>query len=191
MRVAALWVTRTCSGLGDSMQLFEVIDLRRSVRAYRATPVEPSKIEAIIAAARLAPSAGDLQAYLILVAESLETRARLAEAALGQSFIAEAPVVLVFLADTRVSKRKYGERGATLFCIQDATIAAAYAQLAAAAQDLGSCWVGAFDEARVAKLLSAPEHLRPIVLMPIGYPAEEPARPARRPLGELIRHERF
>jgi nitroreductase len=51
--------------------------------------------------------------------------------------------------------------------------------------------VGAFDEARVAKLLSAPEHLRPIVLMPIGYPAEEPARPARRPLGELIRHERF
>ena len=191
MRVAALWVTRTCFRLGDSMQLFDVIDRRRSIRAYRATPVEPPKIEAIIAAARSAPSAGDLQAYVILIAEKLETRARLAEAALGQSFIAEAPVVLVFFADTRRSERTYGARGATLFCVQDATIAAAYAQLAAAAQDLGSCWVGAFDEARVATILAAPAHLRPIALMPIGYPDEAPARPARRPLSELIRHERF
>jgi len=172
------------------MQLFEVIHHRHSIRAYHAAPVEPSKIQAIIAAARLAPSAGDLQAYLIVVAEKPETRARLAEAAFGQSFIAEAPVALVFLADTERSKRKYGERGATLFSMQDATVAAAYAQLAATAQDLGSCWVGAFDEARVATLLAAPPHLRPIALMPIGYPAEAPARPARRPLSELIRHER-
>lgn len=173
------------------MQLFEVIDRRHSIRAYRATPVERPKIEAIVAAARLAPSAGDLQAYVILIAEKSETRARLAEAALGQTFIAKAPVVLVFLADTRRSEMKYGERGATLFSIQDATIAAAYAQLAAAAQDLGSCWVGAFDEARVATLLGAPAHLRPIALMPIGYPAEAPAHPARRPVSELIQHERF
>ncbi len=173
------------------MQFFEVIDRRRSIRAYRATPVERPKIEAIVAAARFAPSAGDLQAYLILIAEKSETRARLAEAALGQTFVSEAPIVLVFLADTQRSEKKYGERGATLFSIQDATIAAAYAQLAAAAQGLGSCWVGAFDEARVATLLDAPPHLRPIALMPIGYPAEAPAHPARRPVSELVRHEQF
>lgn len=173
------------------MQLFEAIERRHSIRAYRAAPVERSKIEAVVAAARLAPSAGDLQAYLILIVENPETKARLAEAALGQTFIAEAPIVFVFLADTRRSERKYGERGATLFCIQDATIAAAYVQLAAAAQDLGACWVGAFDEARVATLLATPAHLRPIALMPIGYPAESPVRPARRPLSELIRHERL
>ena len=178
-------------GPDKSMQLFEVIDRRRSIRAYRATPIERPKIEAIIAAARLAPSAGDLQAYLILVVEESKTRACLAEAALGQDFIAEAPVVLVFLADTRRSEVRYGERGATLFCVQDATIAAAYAQLAAAAQDLGSCWVGAFDEVRVAAILATPDYTRPIALMPIGYAAEAPARPARRPVDELVRHERF
>ncbi len=173
------------------MQLFEVIDRRRSVRAYRSTPVELPKIEAIVAAARLAPSAGDLQAFMIIVVERSEMKARLAEAALGQDFIAEAPVVLVFLADTRRSELKYGERGATLFCVQDATIAAAYAQLTAAAQDLGSCWVGAFDEARVAATVAAPAYMRPIALMPIGYAAEAPARPPRRAVDELVRHERF
>lgn len=173
------------------MQLFEAIDRRRSIRAYRAAPIEPAKIDAIVAAARLAPSAGDLQAYLILIVEKSETKVRLAEAALGQTFITEAPIVLIFLADTRRSERKYAERGATLFSIQDATIAAAYAQLAAQAQGLGSCWVGAFDEARVAEVLGAPTHLRPIALMPVGYPAEAPARPARRTVSELVRHEKF
>jgi len=173
------------------MELFEAIDHRHSIRAYRPTPVERSKIETIVAAARLAPSAGDLQAYLILIAERSEAKAHLAEAALGQAFIAEAPIVLVFFADTRRSEKRYGERGAGLFCVQDATLAAAYVQLAATAQDLGSCWVGAFDEARVAAILAAPAHLRPIALMPIGYPAEAPARPARRPVSELIRYERF
>jgi nitroreductase len=173
------------------MQFFQAIDHRHSIRAYGTAPVERSKIEAIISAARLAPSAGDLQAYLILIVESPETKARLSEAALGQGFIAEAPLVLVFLADTRRSETTYGLRGATLFCIQDATIAAAYAQLSAAAQGLGSCWVGAFDEERVATLLGVPAHLRPIALMPIGYPAETPARPERRPVSELVRQEHF
>ena len=105
------------------MQLLQAIDQRLSIRAYRTAPVERSKIEAIINAARLAPSAGDLQAYLILIVESPETKERLSEAALGQDFIAKAPLVLVFLADTRRSEKTYGLRGATLFSVQDATIA--------------------------------------------------------------------
>lgn len=118
-------------------------------------------------------------------------KAALAKAALNQDFIADAPVVPTFLADQRRSEGKYGVRGAALFCVQNATIAAAYAQLAATAQGLGACWVGAFDESRVAKTIGVPAHLRPIALMPIGYPDEAPARSTRRPLSELMRRERF
>jgi nitroreductase len=97
--------------------------------------------------------------------------------------------VLCFLADERRSEAKYHERGARLFSIQDATIAAAYAQLAATAEGLASCWVGAFDEGRVAAILGAPARLRPVALMPIGYPAEKLKHRSRRPLTELVKHE--
>jgi nitroreductase len=173
------------------MQFSEVIDRRRSIRAFRATAIEEQKINAILATAQSAPSAGDLQAYRIVVVTDTETKALLAKAALGQQFIAEAPTMLVFFADIRRSKAKYGSRGAELFCLQDATIAAAYAQLAATEEKLGSCWVGAFDDAQVSESLGAPAHLRPVALMPLGYAAEVPERPPRRALSQLVQSERF
>ncbi len=169
------------------MEFFEVIDRRRSVRAYAKSPVARDQLESILATMRLAPSAGDLQAYQIAIVEKRETKAALAEAALAQHFIAEAPVVLAFCANPALSEGKYGRRGALLYCIQDATIAACYAQLAATALGLASCWVGAFDEARVADALGLPAGLRPVAIMPIGYPAESPERPPRRPLDEIVR----
>jgi nitroreductase len=169
------------------MEFFDVLEARRSVRAFGEGPVEPAKLERVLAAARLAPSAGDLQSYRIAVIEDRKTKAALAAAALGQDFVAEAPTVLVFCADAKRSESRYGRRGATLFCIQDATIAACYAQLAASAEGLASCWVGAFDESAVAAALNAPPELRPVAIMPIGRAAEEPERPPRRALGELVR----
>ena len=160
---------------------------RRSIRAFTKAPVERDKIETILETARLAPSAGDLQAYQIVVIDDSEVKAALAAAALSQHFIVEAPVVLVFCANSRRSERKYGRRGASLYCIQDATVAACYAQLAATAQGLASCWVGAFDEAEVSGVLRAPPGLRAVVIMPIGYPAEAPDRPPRKALAELVR----
>lgn len=173
------------------MQFPEVIGRRRSIRAFRATAIEEQKIHAILATAQSAPSAGDLQAYRIVVVTAVETKALLAKAALGQQFIAQAPVVLVFFADRRRSKAKYGCRGTELFCVQDATIAAAYAQLAATQEELGSCWVGAFDDNGVSESLGAPAHLRPMALMPLGYSAETPERPPRRALSQLVQSERF
>jgi nitroreductase len=169
------------------MEFFDVIEARRSVRPFRDTTVEPEKLERILGAARLAPSAGDLQSYRIVVIDDAATKAALAAAALGQDFVAAAPVVLVFCADAKRCESRYGHRGATLFCVQDATIAACYAQLAAAGQGLASCWVGAFDEAAVAAALGAPPELRPVAIMPIGRAAEQPERPHRRPLAELVR----
>ncbi len=171
------------------MDFLDVIERRRSVRAYTKSPVTPRQVETILATARLAPSAGDLQAYQIVIVEKHETKAALAEAALAQHFIAGAPVVLAFCANPALSEGKYGRRGASLYCLQDATIAACYAQLAATALGLASCWVGAFDEARAAEALRLPAGLRPVVIMPIGYAAESPDRPSRRPLGEIVRRE--
>ena len=169
------------------MQFFEVVEQRRSVRAFTQTPIESQKLETILATARLAPSAGDLQPYRIAVIDEVDAKEALAAAAFDQRFVAEAPVVLVFCASPESSERKYAQRGAALYCVQDATIAACYAQLAATAQGLASCWVGAFDEAAAAAALNAPRQLRPVALMPIGYAAEAPDRPQRRALSELVR----
>jgi nitroreductase len=171
------------------MQFFDVVERRRSVRKFAARQIEPDDLDAILAAARLAPSAGDCQAYSIAVTETEGMKARLAVAA-GQDFIAEAPFVLVFAADPERSAKNYGERGASLFSVQDATIAAAYAQLAATALGLATCWVGAFDETRVAELCGLTAiGLRPVALLPLGYADETPERTARRPLDGLVRRE--
>ena len=169
------------------MKFFEAVERRRSIRSLTRASVDADKLEAILATARLAPSAGNLQTYQIVVIDAAGSKKALAAAAFGQDFIAEAAVVLVFCASPGASESKYGKRGASLYCIQDATIAACYAhQLAATAQGLASCWVGAFDEARVAAALRTPPQLRPIMLLPIGYAAETPERPQRSSLAALV-----
>ncbi|MDD5434911.1 MAG: nitroreductase family protein [Nitrospira sp.] len=102
------------------MDFFEVIDKRRSVRAFLEEPVEDVKVKAILEAANAAPSAGDLQAVEIYILRSEEKLRELAQAALGQYFIAEAPLALIFCAHPARSLIKYGMRGAELYCIQDA-----------------------------------------------------------------------
>lgn len=170
---------------------FDVVAARRSVRAFQDRPVEPEKLNRILEAANLAPSAGDLQAYEIVVVRDPEARKRLAKAALGQWFIAEAPVNLVFLANPARSARRYGGRGAELYCIQDATIAAAYAQLAAHALGLGSVWVGAFHDDEVREVVGAGRDLKPVAIITIGYPAEKPRATPRRRIEDLVSSERF
>jgi len=171
------------------MEFYETLRRRHSVRAYHGDPIEPGAMERILGAANLAPSAGGLQAYQVYLVQDPAAKEALCLAAYDQSFIEEAPVVLVFCAAPARAKR-YGERGAALYAIQDATIAAAYVQLAAAAEGLSTCWVGAFDEGRACAALGAPEGERPVVILPLGRAAEEPAQVARRPLDELVRRVR-
>lgn len=166
---------------------FETVRARRSVRAYQSRAVEPKQLEAILETANRAPSAGNLQGYEIHVVRDAATRRALARASLDQMFLTQAPVALVFCADAARSGAKYGRRGEELYSVQDATIAAAYAQLAAAALGLGTCWVGAFDEAEVARILGLRAGLRPVAILPVGWPAETPAPTPRRPLSDLVR----
>jgi len=169
------------------MDFFELMNARRSIRAYQNRPVEEEKISQIFDAANRAPSAGNLQAYVILVVRRPAIKAALARASLNQEFLTQAPVVLAFFAHQQMSAAKYHQRGAELYAIQDATIACAYAQLAATQLGLGTVWVGAFDDAAVKRTLKAQADWRPVALLPIGYPAETPAPTPRRSVAELVK----
>jgi nitroreductase len=113
------------------------------------------------------------------------------ESAHGQNSLAESQVVLVFCADHLLSGSKYGRRGTDLYSVQDATIAAAYAQLAATSLGLSTVWVGAFEPEKVAAVVESPKEVTPVAMIPIGYAAEEPHSTPRRSLNDLVRQEKF
>ena len=170
------------------MEFEELIKASRSIRAFQPRAIEEEKLKKILMAANLAPSAGNLQAYEIYVVKDGKKKRELAKAALDQEFIAEAPVVLVFCANPPRSAFRYGRRGEELYCVQDATIATTFAMLMAADLGLGSVWVGAFYDDWVARILGLPSHLRPIAILPIGYPAERPEFVGRRRLEDLVHY---
>lgn len=166
---------------------FETVHRRHSIRKYHPDmAVEQEKLHAILATACAAPSAGDLQAYRIVVVTDAKVRAALSQAANGQPFIAEAPVCLVFCCDRERSAQAFGERGQSLYALQDATIAAAYAQLAVVAAGMGSTWVGYFEAPKVRAALGLDEGLEPVAMLSLGYPAELPEPSPRRKMDEIV-----
>ena len=168
------------------MDIFDVFSRRHSIRGFTDQPITDDVLMQIFEAVNRAPSAGNLQAFDIYLATRTEHRKALMRAAYDQEFVAQAPVVLVFCATPERSAVRYRERGETLYCIQDATIACTFAMLAATALGLGSVWVGAFDEDAAHKIIGAgPEH-RPIAMLPIGYPNATPRIRPRRALDEIV-----
>lgn len=168
------------------MSFFDLISSRHSIRSFQDKTLPDKTIEKIVNAATRAASAGNLQSYQIFIMAKKEDRTKLAEAAHGQDFIKEASVVFVFCADIQASAQDYGKRGQELYCIQDATIACTYAQLAAHALGLASVWVGSFDEEKVASILGLKPSLRPIAMLVVGFAAEEPEITPRKPLDEMV-----
>lgn len=158
---------------------------RRSIRAFDSRDVDGDTVKLLVEAFRWAPSGGNAQPWKLFVVRSSELRARLCSAALAQSFIAKAPVVFVVCADLERARKAYGARGETLYCVQDTAAATQNLLLAAHAIGLGACWVGAFREASVADALALPAHLRPVALVPVGWPAERPGAPSRRNATEI------
>jgi nitroreductase len=171
---------------GDTMNVLEAINARQSIRAYQAKPIEPAKLEAILAAANRAASAANLQAYQIYVVRRPALKQALVTAAAGQQFLATAPVVLVFAVDPARSAAKYGPRGEQVYCMQDACAAVCNAMLAAVELGLGTCWVDAVDEKLAGKALGLPAGQRAAVFLPVGYAAETPPRTSRRALSDLV-----
>ena len=155
----------------NSSEFLRFVKGRSSVREYSGEPLDPEEIEYILTSASTAPSAGNREAWDVVVVTDEETRLALAEAGYGQEHLATAPALFVVCANYVRSMSKYGERG-ILYAVQDATIACTYMMLAAQAHGLHSCWTGAFDEDEVREVLSLPQHIRPLVLLAVGkgYP---------------------
>lgn len=159
------------------MELKKAIAGRRSIRRYAKKRIPEAALTEVLHAALWAPSAGNLQSRKFYVVRREHAKQRIADAA-SQPFIASADAVIVVCTDSGITHR-YGERGAALYCIQDAAAATQNMMLAAHAHGMGSCWVGAFDEDALAEALQMPAHLRPVAIVPLGYPAEAPQPPER------------
>lgn len=168
------------------MELFEAIMERRSVREFKPTSVPDELLDKILEAARWAPSAGNCQARDFIVVQDSEVKRKLCEAALDQTFIEDAPLNIVVCANRIRSARRYGHRGENLYCLLDAAASVQNILLAVHDLGLGACWIGAFNDRMVAEVLGLPEWLRPVAIIPIGYPDEEPWRTPRLPLKDLV-----
>ena len=169
------------------MDVFIAISQRCSVRAYKATDVEEDKLKTVLEAARLSPSASNRQDWKFIVVRNKETRKKLAKAAFGQSFIAEAPVVIVACGMDPMAMLACGQPMHTV----DVSIACAYMILQAYELGLGTCWIGAFKEDETKKILSIPEHVRVVAMTPLGYPNQPSSRKVRKSLGEILCYEKY
>jgi nitroreductase len=172
------------------MEVFQAISQRRSIRKFKEKEVPDSLIMKIIQAGIWAPSAGNLQSWEMILVKDPETRNKLSEAAY-RDFISKAPVVMVACINRSVCSMVYGARGVELYSIQDVSCALENMLLMAHARGLGACWVGAFDEQEVTDLLGIPSQLRPVALVPLGYPDEKPYPPPRRDVDDFLHFERY
>ncbi len=166
------------------MELCETIRERRSIRAFQDTEVPEECIHQILEAATLAPSEGNLQSWRFFVVKNKKFKRKLAEAALGQMFVAEAPVTVVVCINFE-DTAPYGRRGKELYSIQSSAAAIENMLLTAVSLNLGACWVGAFREDDVKTVLDLEPSIRPVALIPIGYPAERPSSRGRKSVEEV------
>ena len=170
------------------MDVYEAIKARKSVRAFEDRDVPEDVLMRLIEAARLAPSASNRQETRFVVVRDPETRRKLAVAARNQKFVGEAPAVLACCAETDGHKMTCGQ-----LCYPiDVAIAMDHLTLCAVAEGLGTCWIGAFDEALVKGILGIPPEIRVVELMPIGYPTNSaPTLKSRIPLEKIVKRERW
>jgi nitroreductase len=174
----------------DSSDYLRFLTSRSSVREYNSTPVSEDEIGYILSCARTAPSAGNLEAWDVVIVTDTDTRLRLADAAFDQTHVSDAPVVFVVCANYVRSMSRYQERG-ILYAVQDATIAGTYMMLAIHALNLHSCWTGAFDEEEVRSVLDLPQHVRPIALLPAGHGQPPAELTGRMPEEEHVHREKW
>ncbi|MBM4084275.1 MAG: nitroreductase [Planctomycetes bacterium] len=169
------------------MDVMEAIRTRRSIRAYLDKPVEEEKLKRVLEAARLAPSAKNMQEWKFIVVRDPATRQKLVEAAKGQKFVGEAPVVIAACGTKPDYVMSCGQLSHTV----DVSIAVTHMCLQAVAEGLGTCWLGAFYEDQAKKILGVPDGVRIVALLPLGYPKESPAARPRKALGEIVCYDRW
>lgn len=171
------------------MDFYQAVAARKSVRAYRPDPVPDDVFNRVMEAARLAPSAKNIQPWKFIIVRDPNVKAELATACNNQQFIAQAPLAICGCAIESICYRGMG--GYWNSWAVDLSIALEHIMLAAAAEGLGTCWIGSFNEAEVRRLLQVPEDIKIVALTPLGYPAQEPKARPRKALSEITCLDRY
>jgi nitroreductase len=174
----------------DSSEFHGFLSTRCSVREYTNEEIGDDEIAYLMDCAAMAPSAGNLEAWDVVLVRDMDRKEALSDASGGQLQVMHAPAVFVVCANYVRSMSRYAERG-ILYAVQDATIVCTYLMLAAHAIQLRSCWVGAFDEQDVKEILSLPPHIRPITLLCIGKGRLPSSLTERMPVSEHFHTEEW
>ena len=177
------------SNENSSTSVMDAIRTRKSIRAFLVKPVEDERLNKVLEAGRLAPSASNRQEWRFVIVRQPETRKKLAAVVDGHSaFVRQAPVIIAACADTYGHIMKCGQ----LCYPMDVAIALDHMTLAAVELGLGTCWIGSFEEKTVKEILGIPERIRLLELMPLGYPADpSPVVKKRLPLNRIVKYEHW
>ena len=170
------------------MDIYEVIRTRRSIRSYSEKPIPEDILLKVLEAARIAPSANNIQPWKFIVVKEKAGREEVALACMGQRFIGEAPVVVV--ACGLPTPSKIGGYASSV--LVDVAIAMDHLTLAARAEGLGTCWIGAFDNGVIKRLLAIPDDVQVVAVTPLGYSEGGFRGPGRRnSLSEILASEKY
>lgn len=169
------------------MELNEVIATRYSVRAYKPDEIADDKLQQILEAVRLAPSACNYQPYRFIVVHTKGREQELLRV-YGEPWFVQAPLVV---AAVGLPGESWTRMDAKSYIDIDVAIAMDHLILAAAAAGLGTCWVGAFNPQVAREVLCLPAEAEPVAFTPLGYPADRPRRKRRKALSELVCYERW
>ena len=169
------------------MDFSDLCRQRYSVRAYKPDPVESEKLQQVLEAARLAPTAANRQPFQLIVIHTAGRQAELKRIYHREWFLQGPLVICVCALPSAAWVRRDGKNYADV----DATIAMDHLILAAADLGLGTCWVAAFDPTAAREILQLPDGVEPVAFTPLGYPADQPKIKERKPPAELVRHEHW
>ncbi len=167
------------------MEFLDLVKNRYSVRGYKSDEVEEDKLNSVLEAARLAPTAANKQSFQLIV---IETRGR--EEELNRIYPAEwfveAPIIICACA---LPDEGWVRKDGKNYSEVDTTIAFDHLILAATSLGLGTCWIAAFNLDAAREILNIPENVLPLLFTPLGYPAAEPRGTDRKNMDELVRYE--
>ena len=169
------------------MQFSELVKERYSVRSYKSDPVPGDKLEQVLEAARLAPTAANRQAFQLIVIHTAGREAELGRIYNREWFV-QAPIVICVCG---LLDQSWVRRDGKSYCDVDVTIVMDHLILAATDLGLGTCWIGAFDPAATREVLGLPDGVEPIAFTTLGYSDDQPREKKRKPMTELVRYEHW
>ena len=169
------------------MEFLELATKRYSVRSYKSDPVEDDKLQKVLEAACIAPTAANRQAFQLVVVHTAGREAELSRI-YGRPFFVQAPLIICACG---LPKQAWVSREGKSYSDVDVAIIMDHLILAATDLGLGTCWIGAFDPQAAREVLGLPDEAEPVALTPLGYPNDELGPKKRKSLAELVKYERW